>query len=158
VTFFPKTTLTFEVKPNGFRYAIISYSFLFWTTTLYEIPVVLEFWPREVRTPLPKGTRFPMQPEPTEFESRLVSELIESRGFKVLKKFWNWQALVLAHRCTTEGEGIETVQGMFQGFLRARLIPLQIAEWKREQEEMEDESSMYAHQREMDSKAPGAYY
>lgn len=154
----PKTTLTFEVKPDGLRYAIISYSFLRWTATLYEIPVLLEFWPREVRTPLPKGTRFPKQPQPTEFESRLVSELIKSRGYKVLNKFWNWYGITLAQTCTSRVEGIETAQGMFQGFLRARLIPLQISQWGEEKAELEEEESMYVTQRRMDNEAPGAYY
>jgi len=153
----PKTKLS-SVTKNGIRYAVVTYSWLWWTTVLYEIPILREFWPDNILSPLPKGVRFPKQPIPTEYESRLVSEMMESKGYKVLKKFWNWQTLVLAHTCTKEKEDIETVQGMFQGFLRAKIIPIQIAEWSREQEEMEDEESMYTHQREMDKEAPTVYY
>ena len=155
--FFPTTKLTTAVHSNGIKYAVVTYSWLWWSTVLYEIPIMCQFWPDDV-FPLPKGVRFPKQPQPTEFESRLVMELIESRGYKVLRKFWNWYGLTLAHRCTAGVEGIETVQGMFQGFLRARIIPIQIAEWGKEKEEMEDESNMYVNQLRMDKEAPDGYY
>jgi len=121
------------------------------------LPTKPEFWPNDIATPLPKGTRFPKQPQPTEQESKLVQELMEQKGYKVINKFWNWQALVMAHRCTAGIEGIETTQGMFQGFLRARVIPIQIANWGGEEKELEDESNMYETMRRMDMEAPEEY-
>lgn len=157
MTLFPKIKLTTETRPNGVKYAVITHRWL-WDTVLFEIPIIREFWPEEITYPLPKGVRFPKQPQPTEFESRQVAELIESPGYKVLRKFWNWQTLVLAHRCTAGMEGIETAQGMFQGFLRAKIIPIQLSQWDKEQVEMEDEESMYVKMRSMDKEAPGGYY
>jgi len=88
----------------------------------------------------------------------LVAEMLESRGYKVLNKFWNWYSLTLAHRCTSDKNGIETAQGMFQGFLKARVIALQIAKWGQEEEEvLEDEGSMYSKMAEMDREAPQEY-
>lgn len=125
---------------------------------LLVLPASTEFWPTDITVPLPKSTRFPKQPQPTEHESKLVAELMEQKGYKVINKFWVWQALVMAHRCTAGMEGIETAQGMFQGFLRARIIPLQIANWGGGgEQELEDEKSQYETMRKMDMEAPEEY-
>lgn len=152
----PKTKFKLQTRTNGYRYAIIYREWL-WTKILFEFPLSLEFWPTELKIPLPKGIRFPKQPQPTEEESALVAELMEQRGYKVIRKFWNWQALVFTYGCTTETNGIGEAQGLFKGFLKARTLVEQIAHWGEGKEEgeieMEGEEEMYLNQRRMDKMA-----
>lgn len=151
----PDIKLTKGIGDNGIEYVTITRHWLWWNKTLCSIPVRCNFWPDSIALPLPKSTRFPKQPTPTEDESRLVAELMETRGYKVLTKYWVWQALIMAHRCTTTTS--EEDVGMFQGFLRARIIPLQIANWGEQKEELEEEESMYSTMARMDREAPQEY-
>ncbi len=151
----PDIWITKAVWEDGWEHVTVTRHWLWWSKVLITIPVRCNFWPDNITMPLPKSTRFPKQPKPTTNESKLVAELMETKGYKVLKKFWNWQALMMAHRCTA-GADKEDV-GMFQGFLRARVIPLQIANWGEQKEELEEEESMYQTQARMDREAPQEY-
>ncbi len=151
----PDIKITKGVGSNGLEYITVTRHWLWWSSHLISVPVRCNFWPDTIAMPLPKSTRFPKQPTPTTDESKLVAELMETRGYKVLSKFWVWQALMMAHRCTTSTS--EQDVGMFQGFLRARTIPLQIANWGEQKEELEEGESMYQTQARMDREAPQEY-
>jgi len=149
----PKIKFKLHTHADGYRYAIV-YRDWFWQTTLFKFPIDIQFWPRDLTVPLPKGTRFPKQPTPTEAESKAVADMMDQRGYKILHKYWNWMGITLAYRCTSEKDG--EAQGLFQGFLRARLIPQQIAKWGQEQraESVEGtEEDMYLNQLRMDRQA-----
>ncbi len=154
----PDIKITKGVGSNGLEYVHITRHWLWWSKTLCRIPVG-RLWPSDIIV-LPKSTLFPQQPIPTNNEKKLVTELMETRGYKVLKKFWIYQALVLAHGCTKEIGNIKTIQGLFQGFLQARETPFTIAHWGEgvaRGEELEEEESMYQTQARMDREAPQEY-
>jgi len=156
VRLLPKTKFKLQTRSNGYRYAIVYRAWL-WDKILFEFPIDIQFWPRELKIPLPKGIRFPKQPQPTEIESKAVADMMEHMGYKVIRKFWNWQALVFTYSCTTETDGIGEAQGTFKGFLKARTLIEQIAHWGQgevgEESQMEDEQDMYLNQLRMDRQA-----
>jgi len=158
----PNTKLSFETKSNGFKYAIITYKFLWWSTVLYEIPVQLEFWPQEFKIPIPKGIRFPKEePKPTEYEKRVMQDFVEQPGYKILCKFWNWGILTLIYRCTNIRSEPEYEKGRFRGFMEARLVANGIALYTDDPEaqpDPEDHKSLYANMGRMDREAPSEYY
>ena len=152
----PKTTFKLQTRTNGYKYAIIYREWL-WTTTLFEFPISLEFWPRELKIPRVKGVRYPKEPEPTEEEISIMADFVRQRAYRVLCKFWNWRLLGLNSVCVNPTEDHQVARGMFIGFTEAKCYAEKIAgygsEAPQEEEQMEDESDMYLNQQRMDKIA-----
>jgi hypothetical protein len=155
----PKINLNIITEENGYRYAIVSRKWLWWDKVLYRIPVDIEFWPREMRIPLPKGVRFPKSPQPTEQDVNLVQDMVTHPGYKTIRKFWNWQSMALIHNCGFSDTGTEKAQGLYQGFLRSRSIIEELVNWgSKDAIESETEGAIYDHMRKMDQQSVDSFW
>jgi hypothetical protein len=150
----PKTKLSVETKRDGYRYAVVTRHWLR-STVLFEVPISLEFWPSVFKVPITKGVRFPEEPKPSDEEVRTMKDFVGSRGYKILRKFWNWRLLDLTFLCTSRKENSEYARGMFQGFLEARVTAEKIAEFGGEVEGIAAESTedMYTNMDRMNRDA-----
>ena len=156
---FPKIVLNIITEKDGYRYAVISRNWLWWDRVLHRIPIDIEFWPREMRIPLPKGIRFPKSPQPTEQDVSVVQDMISHPGYKIIRKFWNWQAMTMIHNCGFVDDNTGKAQGLYQGFLKARAIIEEIANWgSKETTESESGGAIYDHMRKMDQQAVDSFW
>jgi len=149
-----KVTIS-DTTSNGYRHANVTRHWLWKTKLLLSIPLFVEFWPSTFKVPVTKGVRFPKEPKPSDEEVRIMKDFVDSRGYKVLRKFWNWRLLGLTFSCTSSREDSEYARGKFQGFMEARVIAEKIAEFGAEVEGEVSESTedMYINMREMDREA-----
>lgn len=154
----PKISKRVEIRADGYGYVIVERVWLGWRWPIAEIRASTEFWPREISdVPVPKGVRIPKQPTPTPDESQAVSEMMRSRGWMVLRKFWNYQSMMLMFRCTSP-EGNEQDKGSYNGFMLGRLIAHRIENWGEQPGDEElrvVESEFYGNMQRMDSEVGG---
>lgn len=141
------------------KYAIVYRKLLFWEWTLFGIKVSE---PRlgEINIPLPKGIRFPKVKTPTPEESSMVEEMMMTPGYKVVKRFWNREAIILAIGCIAEKERVQEKQGEYMGFVHAQIIIHKIVNRGTEVEGEDEETvgDVYEGMRLYDQRAVDEYY
>ena len=98
------------------------------------------------------------QPKPTGEESAQAADLIETRSYKIIRKFWNWQSLKLANRCCYNSDEHLKSQGLYEGFQLARVIIEQIANWSTEEQPMTfEQADFYLNMQKMNGEAVQDY-
>lgn len=160
IDFIPRTRWEEMTSDSGHQKLVIFRSWFGRKKIVKVCEIGRRFWPDDesVAARLTPGFSLKNQPKPTMAESAEAVDLIASRGYKVIRRFWNWQSVKLARRCCYDSDETLKSQGMYEGFQLAKTIIEQVANWSEEEAPMTfDQADFYLNMSRMDSQAVQEY-